>query len=294
MTPETALTAVSRGVSPEFFPAMQIPVREGRNFTRADGRGSPGVAIVNETFARRFLTDGNVLGQRLRYTESAGVNQLSERTVDEMEIIGVVGDVKYDRLADPAPPAIYLSSEQLIYRRLTAVVRTVADNPETLVGAIRGELEALDPMVTAQFDAYAPIVRASTARERLAVLLLAAFGFMAMVLAAVGIYGLMSYSVTQRTGEIAVRSALGASSGQLVRLVLYRGLRLALAGIALGTIAAVSLRQVVASQLFGVSPLDGVVFVSVPFLLLSVALVATFIPASRVRSVDPADMLREG
>jgi ABC-type antimicrobial peptide transport system permease subunit len=117
---------------------------------------------------------------------------------------------------------------------------------------------------------------------------------MAMVLAAVGIYGLMSYSVTQRTGEIAVRSALGASSGQLVRLVLYRGLRLALAGIALGTIAAVALREVVASQLFGVSPLDVVVFVSVPFLLLSVALVATFIPASRVRSVDPADMLREG
>ena len=114
------------------------------------------------------------------------------------------------------------------------------------------------------------------------------------VLAAVGIYGLMAYSVTQRTGEIAVRSALGASSGLLVRQVLLRGFRLALAGTLLGGIAAVALRRLVASQLYGVSPLDLAVFVSVPLLLLAVALVATFIPANRVRHVDPADLLRMG
>jgi len=273
---------------------MRIPLVAGRNFASSDRRGSPGVAIVNETFARRFFPDGNILGRRLRYLESAGVNQLSERTVDEMEVIGVAADVRYDRLAEPAPPAIYLSSEQLIYRRLTVVVRTGVDNPESLVPAIQREIESMDPLVTAQFDLYAPIVRASTARERLGVTLLVSFGFMAMVLAAVGIYGLMAYSVTQRTGEIAVRSALGASSGLLVRQVLLRGFRLALAGTLLGGIAAVALRRLVASQLYGVSPLDLAVFVSVPLLLLAVALVATFIPANRVRHVDPADLLRMG
>lgn len=294
MTPETALTAVTRSVSPGFFPAMRIPLRAGRNFDSGDRRGSAGVAIVNETFARRFFPDGDAVGQRLRYLEPSPANQLSERTADEVEVIGIVPDVRYTRLAEPPPPAIYLSSEQLTYRRLTFVVRTTLDDPGSLVPAIQREIEALDPLVTAQFDLYPPIIRASTARERMGVTLLVSFGLMAMVLAAVGIYGLMSHSVTGRTGEMAVRSALGASSGELVRLVLRRGLALALAGILLGGVAAVALRRLVASQLYGVSSLDSVVFILVPLLLMAVAAIATLIPANRVRHVDPAEMLRIG
>jgi len=293
-TPENALVAVSRSVSPEFFPAMQIRLLAGRNFERSDGRGAPGVAIVNETFAHRFFAGKDPLRQRIRYGEGglSTVNQLFERTAQEFEIIGVVGDVKYTSMTEPASPSIYLSSEQWIYRRLTVVVRTALENPESLVPAIRREIESIDPMLTADFSLYTPIVRTSTARQRLGMTLLVCFGMMSLLLAAVGIYGLMSYSVTQRRGEIAVRLALGASAGQVLSLILTRGVTLALAGIVLGGLSAVALRRTVASQLYEVSPLDPRVFVFVLVLLLSVAVLATLVPASRTRKIDPADMLR--
>jgi ABC-type antimicrobial peptide transport system permease subunit len=231
--------------------------------------------------------------QRIRYADSvARITQISERTAEEHEIVGVVADVKYSSMAEPPPPSIYLSSEQWIYRRLTVVVRTAVENPESLVSAIRNEMESIDPMLTADFAPYAPIVRAATARERLGMTLLVSFGVVAVILAAVGIYGLMSYSVTQRTGEIAVRCALGASAGQIAAMVVKRGIALALAGIVLGMTGAIALRQIVASQLYGVSPLDLPVFVSVPLLLLAVAALAALVPANRARRIDPADMLR--
>jgi len=293
LTPENALVAVSRSVSPEFFPAMQIRLLAGRNFERSDGRGAPGVAIVNEAFVRRFFPGQDPLGQRIRYSQGvASLNQLFERTAQEFEIVGVVDNVKYTSLAEPAPPSIYLSSEQWIYRRLTVVVRAALENPESLVPAIRREIESMDPMLTADFALYTPMVRASTARERLGMTLLVSFGIMSLALAAVGIYGLMSYSVAQRRGEIAVRSALGATAGQVLALVLKRGIALALAGIILGGVSAVALRRIVASQLYEVSPLDPAVFASTPLLLLAVAVLATLVPASRARRIDPADMLR--
>jgi ABC-type antimicrobial peptide transport system permease subunit len=233
------------------------------------------------------------VGQRIQYAEGISIfNQNFERTVNEMEIIGVIDDVKYTTLAEPAEPSIYLASEQWIYRRLTVVVRTAVENPESLIPAIRREIGAIDPVLAADFAVYTPVVRASTARERLGMTLLVAFGILALILAAVGIYGLMSYSVAQRTGEMAVRSALGASDGQLVRLVLRRGVGLALAGVALGAVGAVMLRKIVATQLYQVSALDPRVLVSVPLLLLAVAFLATWIPANRARKVDPGEMLR--
>jgi putative ABC transport system permease protein len=292
LTPENALIAVNRSVSPEFFPAMQIRLLKGRNFEWSDGRGTPGVAIVNEALARQFFPGQDPLRQRIRYQDTAAINQLFERTAQEFEIVGIVADVKYTSMAEPAPPSIYLSSEQWIYRRLTVVVRTVLENPESLVPAIQREIESIDPMLTADFALYNPIVRASTARERLGMTLLVSFGIMSLVLAAVGIYGVMSYSVAQRRGEIAVRLALGASAGQVLASVLRRGVALALAGIVLGGLSAVALRRMVASQLYEVSPLDPRVYVFVPILLLSVAVLATLVPASRARKVDPADMLR--
>jgi len=296
-TAENAMTAVGRSVSTDFFKAMEIRLIKGRSFEASDRRGSPGVAVVNETFARRFFPGEDAVGRRIRFAEnpytptSVGF-QIAERTIDEAEIVGVVADVKYTNMAEPAPPSVYINSEQWTFRRLTAVVRTSVSKPENLVPAIRSQIEALDPLVTGQFTVYAPIVRASTARERLGMALLTAFSLVALILAAVGIYGLMSYSVTQRTGEIAVRSALGASTSQVMRLILTRGIALALVGIVLGELGAVALRRVVASQLYQVSSLDAAVFVAVPLVLLAVALSATWIPADRARKIDPAEMLR--
>jgi predicted permease len=293
LTPENALLAVTRSVSPDFFPAMQIHVLEGRNFEPSDGRGAPGVAVVNETFARRFFPGQEALRQRIRFSQGQGnINQLFERTTQEFEIVGIVENVKYTSMAEPPQPSIYLSSEQWIYRRLTVVVRTALEKPESLVPAIQHEIETMDPMLTADFAVYTPMVRASTARERLGMTLLVSFGITSLVLAAVGIYGLMSYLVTQRRGEIGVRLALGASANQVLALVLRRGIALALVGIILGALGAVALRRTVASQLYEVSPLDPRVFFSVPLLLLSVAVLATVIPANRARKIDPADMLR--
>jgi hypothetical protein len=255
--------------------------------------------VVNETFARRFFSGQSPLGQRIRYAENrfrpgdTGF-QLSHRVVDELEIVGVVDDVKYLALAEPAEPSIYLSSEQWIHRRRGIVVRAAVDNPASLVAAIRREIESMDRQLTAEVGVYPDTLRASLARERLGMTLLVIFGIMAAALAAVGIYGVMSYSVTQRTGEIAIRSAMGASTPQLMRLFLGQGAVLAFAGVALGLLTAVAARRIVASQLYGIAALDARVFVVAPLVLLGVAALASFLPARRATKLDPADLLRIG
>jgi len=298
-TEETALFARSRSVSPEFFNAMRIRLIAGRGLLPADRPDAPGVAVVNDTFARRFFSGQSPLGQRIRYAENrfrpgdTGF-QLSHRVVDELEIVGVVDDVKYLALAEPAEPSIYLSSEQWIHRRRGIVVRAAVDNPASLVAAIRREIESMDRQLTAEVGFYPDTLRASLARERLGMTLLVIFGIMAAALAAVGIYGVMSYSVTQRTGEIAIRSAMGASTPQLMRLFLGQGAVLAFAGVALGLLTAVAVRQAVASQLYGIAALDALVFVVAPLALLGVAALASFLPARRATKLDPADLLRFG
>jgi putative ABC transport system permease protein len=214
--------------------------------------------------------------------------------MEEFEIVGVIDDVKYLALAEPAEPSIYVSSEQWIHRRRGLIVRAAVDNPASLVATIRREIESMDPQLTAEVALYPDTLRASLAGERLGMTLLVVFGIMAAALAAVGIYGVMSYSVTQRTGEIAVRSAMGATTRQLMRLFLGQGAVLAVAGIVLGLVMAVAARQIVASQLFGIAPLDARVFLIAPLVLLGVAALASFVPARRATKLDPADLLRIG
>jgi predicted permease len=296
---ETALLARSRSVSHEFFNAMRIRLLAGRGFLPNDRPDSPGVAVVNETFARRFFPGQNPIGERIRYAENrwrpgdVGF-QLSHLLVDELEIIGVVEDVKYLTLAEPFEPSVYVSSEQWIHRRRGIVVRAAVDNPVSLVAAIRREIESMDRQLTTDVALSTDTLRASLARERLGMTLLVVFGIMAAALAAVGIYGVMSYSVTQRTGEIAVRSAMGASTPQLMRLFLGQGAVLAFAGVVLGLLTAVAARRVVASQLYGIAALDARVFVVAPLVLLGVAALASFVPARRATKLDPADLLRIG
>lgn len=289
--------AMSRPVSPGFFSTMRAQLLAGREFEPSDGRNSAGVAVVNESFARRFFPGEDPIGQRIRYPQNpwsvGGVGfQTAERTAGELEVVGVVGDIKFMSLELPAEPSIFMSSEQWIWRRLTLVVRTSLGDPSSLVPAIRAQIQELDSSITADFGVYAAMVRASTANRRLGMTLLAMFGLVALTLAGVGIYGLMSYSVAQRAEEMAVRSALGASARQVIGLVMRRGIALALAGVVLGTVLAVALRHLVASQLYGVSALDPGVFVAAPLLLLAVAALACFVPARRAARVDPADILR--
>jgi len=296
---DTALLATSRSVSPAFFDTMRIRLIAGRGFVPDDRPDSPGVAVVNETFVRRFFPGESPLGQRLRYAENrwrlgdVGF-QLSHLLVNDLEIVGVVDDVKYLALAEPAEPSIYLSSEQWIHRRRGLVVRAAIDSPASLIAAVRREIASMDRELTAEVGWYPDTLRLSLARERLGTTLLVIFGIMAAALAAVGVYGVMSYSVTQRAGEIAVRSAMGASTQQLMRLFLGQGALLAAAGVVLGMMMAVALRRIVASQLYGIAALDARVFVVAPLVLLGVAALAFFIPTRRVTKIDPADLLRIG
>jgi predicted permease len=294
---EAALSARTRGVSPGFFEALGIRLLAGRALLPSDRASGPGVAVVNDVFVRRFLAGRDPLGVRLRYPENpwrAGDVgfQLGHRTVDEIEIVGVVDDVKYVGLGDPAEPSIYLSVEQWTNRRQTLVVRTSLSNPVSLVPAIRREIESMDRLLTADFASYDAVVDASLGNQQFATLLLVTFGLTALALAAVGVYGLMSYSVAQRTGEIAVRSALGASKRELLTAVLGRGLGLAAVGTVIGIAGAAASRQIVAGQLYGLTALDPRVFATAALILFGAAALACFLPARRATRVNPADLFR--
>jgi putative ABC transport system permease protein len=291
--------ASSHRITPEFFQTMDAHLLAGRNLQPTDGRDSPGVAVVNQTFAKAYLPGQNPLGHQITLPNADGVWRpggaafvLGERTIDQAEIVGVVSDMKTDALSQPAAPAIYFAKEQWTTRRGVVVIRAHSDRPANLIPAVRRELKAMDPTVAPKFDIYTDVIAGSLSRQRLAAVLLAAFGVLALILAAVGIYGLMSYSVTQQSREIAVRAAMGASPSDVLRLIIRRALELAGAGIVLGVLAAVALRQFVASQLYEVSALDLPVFLLVPLVLLAVALLSSYLPARRAARIDPAVMLR--
>jgi ABC-type antimicrobial peptide transport system permease subunit len=290
------LQATQRSVSPSFFASIGIPILEGRRFDADDRRDAPGVAVVNETFARRYFAGGRALGRSLTLPVNAfRMNnfgfQYGELVPDRFEVVGVVADARYAALGAAPEPSIYFSNEQFMLRRTNLIVRSESGDPAALIAAIRGEIAALRPM-PAEFELYSQILRVSLARERLGMSLFAVFGAVALALAAVGVYGLMSYSVAQRSGEIAVRAALGASQRRIIGGVVARGAWLGLAGIAIGVAIAAATGRILASELYGVSTLDWRVFVAVPLTLLAVALVAAYVPARRAARVDPAGVLQ--
>jgi hypothetical protein len=208
------------------------------------------------------------------------------------EIVGVIPDIRQSRVLDEPQPTVYFPHEQWTVRRMALVVRAEGDDPRALIPGIRAELAAMDPTIPPGFEVYGEIVSAATARQRLGTALLAAFGLASLVLAAVGIYGLLSYSVSQRTAEIAVRLALGARSGEVPGMIVAWALRLALAGIVLGLGGAWAMRALVASQLYEISAFDPLVFVAVPVTILAVALLSSYLPARRAAGIDPAVALR--
>jgi predicted permease len=290
-------TQVTR-VSLEYFESMGTRPVAGRLFEPTDRRAARGAVVVNEAFVRFVYPDGNAVGQTLvlpglGFWRPGGLAyRIGEMATGQFDVVGVVPDIPQSTLWETPEPAVYFPIEQWTVRRMTLLVRAQIDDPGSLIPAIRTTLGELDATIPPEFTVYADVLSAAVARERLGAALLGAFGFASLLLAAVGIYGLMSYSVTQRSTEIAVRSALGARSNEMARMIVAWALRLALVGTALGLGGAWAVGRIVGSQLYEISAFDPLVFVSVPFAILAVAIVSSYLPARRAARIDPALTLR--
>jgi putative ABC transport system permease protein len=285
--PESAEnTAYNAIVSEDYFRAMSIPVLRGRAFDEGDRTGATPVVVVSETFARRFWPGGDAIGKRVAWGGWQGADWLT--------VVGVVADVKDTTLDAGVEPAIYMPIFQLPRARENVVLlaRTSGDAKELAAG-LRREIRAVDEELPV-YDArpMTELVAASVAQRRFSTWALVGFAAAALLLAAVGLYGVVSYSVTQRTQEIGVRMALGARAGDVFRLVVGQGLTLVGAGVALGLCASLALTRVLAGLLYGVSAADPLTFAGVSLLLLAVAFVACLLPARRAAKVDPMVALR--
>ncbi len=270
-------------VTPSFFSVMKIPLETGRLFA-AQEDSIPLVVIVNEALAKKYWPGQSAVGKRI----SVGYDSDSLR-----EIVGVVGDVRRTALDEEPAPAIYLPHHQAAYPGLTLLVRT-RDNATNVPAALLRELTALDPDQTLGIiRPMRTVLEGSLARQRFSASLLGTFAMMALALSAVGIFGVMSAMVTQRTRELAVRLALGAHPRQVLQLVLSHGATLAAIGIAIGLFGAFALSRVVAGMLYNVAPTDPLTLFSVSLLLAAVALSACYIPARRATRLDPIITLRE-
>jgi putative ABC transport system permease protein len=277
-------------VSPDYFHTIGSEIVAGRQFTPQDDENHPGVMIVNEAFARHFFPQEKALGQRLRPGPPARIWQNQKLT--SFEIVGIARDVKSSGLNAAAAPAYYVPATQSPLGDMTVLVRTKGD-PAALVPALRSAVLAIDPnQPIANVTTLETIVADSLAQPRLSMTLMGLFGILALTLAAVGIYGLLSYSVAQRTPEFGIRLALGAQAADVLRLILRQGVVLVLAGEALGLLGAFALTRLIGSLLFGVTPTDGSTFIVVAGLLAAVALLACYLPARRATKVDPLIALR--
>jgi predicted permease len=277
-----------RATTPDYREVMNIPMVSGRWLEPSDGPDAPRVAVVDETFAKRAWPDKDPIGRRVSFSQNPDGTQ-RWRT-----IVGVIRHVKHYGLTTDGREQIYYPLDQADFggRSMFVVVRGLSD-PAVLVNSVRGEIAKADPELPA-FDVRTMQERldASVGLERLTVVLVGGFGLLALVLASVGIYGVISYSVTQRTREIGVRMALGAGPAEILGMVLRNGLFLTLGGVALGLATGLGLTRLIRSLLFGVSVTDPVTFVTVPLILTAVAALACLIPARRAARVDPIVALR--
>ncbi|MBF5045678.1 ABC transporter permease [Aggregicoccus sp. 17bor-14] len=282
--------AITNVVSPGFLETLRVPLRAGRLLQKSDDvAGAPQVIVVSEAFVRAAFPDQDPLGKRISMGQVEG-------KPDWYTVVGVVGDVAYDGLDTAPGPTLYQPSVQSPYRAPQLVVRAAGGMPvERLAGVMREELRALDPSVPLgdEMTLEAMLARGLGA-PRFRTLLLGVFGALALVLAAVGIYGVMSYAVAQRAHEMGVRMALGAQRRDLLSLVVGQSLRRVGLGLAVGLALALAAHRSIAGLLFGVGALDPAVFASVPALLAGVAFVASWLPARRAAGVDPAVVLRRG
>jgi putative ABC transport system permease protein len=279
MSMESDVSTVSRG----YFAAMGIPVLRGRPFSRHDRLDGPRVALVNESFVRKYSADEDPIG-RVILGDWANPKPT--------EIIGVVGDIRHNGLTAEPRPTVFLAQSQVPGYYTFIVVRTAAE-PKRMASAIRREIRQVDPnQPVADVQPMEQYVSTALARPRFYAILLGSFAWLALLLAAVGLYGLMAYAVNRRTHEIGVRMALGAQPRDVLSSILGEGARLAAAGLALGAICTTVLSRVVAKLLYGVTAADPVSYAGAAVLLGGVALIAAYIPARRASRVDPMVALR--
>jgi putative ABC transport system permease protein len=277
--PEVGYRIIAGG----YFDALKIPVVSGRGFTTGDSAGAPQVVVINQSAAHQFYPGENPVGRKLR---------LMNGDTTAKTIVGVIGDTHGEALDVAAKPEVSYPYQQGAEPLITLVVRTNGD-PHLLLPSIKHELAAIDP----QFAFYAPrtmddLLSASLEQRRFALELLAGFATAAMLLAGLGLYGVIAYSVSQRTQEIGVRMALGAERSSVLGLVIRDGLGLTAAGLGVGLVVAAMLSRVLRSQLYGVGTLDPVAYLGVVAVFALVALAASYVPARRAAGVDPIVALR--
>jgi len=286
--PETASRHGTRMrlVSPGFFDAMGVPVVAGRDFTADDRRNTAPVAIVNRAFVRRYLSGREPL--RMQFT-------FGYPTVDPNSmraIVGVVGDVRYRSVAEEAEPSFYVPQGQFPFPRQAVVLATRSADPSAITATVRAEIARIDPQLVVETETVSHLLASTLTRQQLGMTLMLVFGVTALLLAAVGIYGVIAYASAQRIGEIATRLALGSTPGQVFWLLMRRGLWLAGAGIGLGLAAAYAGGRTVAGLVYGIRAADPLVLAAATTVVVLITWIATAIPARRAARIDPILALR--
>jgi putative ABC transport system permease protein len=286
--PDENISVDYQVISPGYFSTMEIPLLRGRAFTDADNEGAPRVAIVNEVMARKYFPGEDPLGKRIAFGDTS--KEESWRT-----IVGIAGDVRHASVDEPPFPGAYTPYRQdrESWARMGLLVRAEEGDASNLATALRKEVMAVDPQqAVSNVQTMEQLMAASITRPRFVMLLLGLLSAIALALSAVGIYGLMAYSIIERTHEIGIRMALGAQARDVLRMVVAQGLKLIVTGLLIGVIGALLLTRLMKSLLFGVSAVDPVTFCAVSVLLTVVALLACYIPARRATRVDPMEALR--
>jgi putative ABC transport system permease protein len=265
---------------------LQVPLLAGRNFAASDADKAQQVVLVDQTLQRRYWPNENPLGKQVKIGPANVQNRW-------LTIVGVVGDIKSDGFDAPTAPHIYLPVRQAPGYASVIYLRS-AGNPESLGEAIRQEVQSLDPNIPVfSVRTMDEVIARSMAERRFALQLLGVFATVALLLAAIGIYGVMAYSFSQRTHEIGIRIALGAQHMDILRLAVGEGMQLVVIGLAFGLVGAAVLTRFIRTMLFDVSPADPITFAAISAVLAGVAFLACYIPARRATRVDPLVALRE-
>ena len=287
--PDESRTANKSIISHDYFRAMGIPLLKGRALSERDATDAPGVVVINQAMARRFFSDEDPLGKRL--TSGGPEEKALYGEAVTREIVGIVGDVRFE-LEETAKPEMYIPYTQAPIATMALVARSGAD-PASLREPLRRAIQEVDRTQTGySFKTMGQLLSESVAARQLVMMLTNIFAALALILAAVGIYGVIAYSVAQRTHELGIRIALGAQTADVLRLVVGQGMTLAILGVAVGLASAFVVTRFLSSLLYGVSATDAPVFIGTAALLGAVALLASYIPARRATKVDPLVALR--